>query len=152
MTAITRRATTPAAPPGDWMANALCREIDPDMFYPEGRGGTITIATEEAKSVCNRCPVIDGCREWAVAAGEVFGVWGGLTGDELRNLRRRRTAQESKYALCIDQQELIERRVAEGASHREIGVELGVGHSSVGKACRFFAAERAGQAEAVNAA
>jgi WhiB family redox-sensing transcriptional regulator len=35
-----------------------------------------------AKAVCARCPVIDSCLRWALAAREPYGVWGGLSVEE----------------------------------------------------------------------
>jgi len=39
--------------------------------------------------VCNRCPVIDACLRFALENGMTAGVWGGLTEDERRALKRR---------------------------------------------------------------
>ena len=41
---------------------------------------------EVAKRVCARCPVLEPCREHALAA-EDFGVWGGLSAHEREELR-----------------------------------------------------------------
>lgn len=143
MTTITRRASTKAANPTAWMQDGLCRQVDPDLFFPTGMGAAIRVATANAKRVCNQCPVRSRCLEWSVETGQSTGVWGGLSEDERRQLLRTRAEQRAtSLALCLDQQAFIERRVAEGASHRQIGDELGVGHSSVGKAWRFFEQER----------
>jgi WhiB family redox-sensing transcriptional regulator len=32
--------------------------------------------------VCGSCPVLDQCREHALAVREPYGVWGGLTEDD----------------------------------------------------------------------
>ena len=37
---------------------------------------------ERAKQVCATCPVLQQCREHALAAREPYGVWGGMTEDE----------------------------------------------------------------------
>lgn len=42
-----------------------------------------------AASFCSGCPVLLECREYALVAGERFGVWGGLTARERRAIRRR---------------------------------------------------------------
>lgn len=31
-----------------------------------------------AKRICQRCPVIVECREWALRRREQYGVWGGM--------------------------------------------------------------------------
>jgi hypothetical protein len=46
-----------------------------------------------AKAVCRACPVRDDCLEYALTNAEPWGVWGGLSADERRVERRRRTAQ-----------------------------------------------------------
>lgn len=44
----------------------------------------------EAKKVCSTCPVLAQCRNYALAAGDLCGVWGGLTEGERRRQRLRR--------------------------------------------------------------
>jgi WhiB family transcriptional regulator, redox-sensing transcriptional regulator len=152
MTAPTRRASTNAAPLDTWMQYGRCRETDPDLFFPEGRGGAVTNALKQAKKVCGTCPVRALCLDWAVTTGQTAGVWGGLDEDERLPLRREHVEQRATgYARCIDAQDLIERRVAEGKSHRQIGDELGVCHSAVGRAWRFFQTERTAVTEEVAA-
>jgi WhiB family redox-sensing transcriptional regulator len=147
MTAPTRLPTRKATATTAWMQDGLCRQVDADLFFPEGRGAAITVQAKEAKKVCNLCPVRATCLNWAVTTGQSSGVWGGLSEDERIPLRREHTEQrQSSYARCIDAQALIERRVAEGKSHRQIGEELGVCHSAVGKAWRYFESERKAQA------
>ena len=43
----------------------------------------------EAKLVCNRCPVTTECLTWALDSGQDAGVWGGMSEDERRALKRR---------------------------------------------------------------
>ena len=47
------------------------------------------ISFEEAKSVCRTCPVVEDCLAWALESGQDAGVWGGLSEDERRALKRR---------------------------------------------------------------
>jgi hypothetical protein len=67
-----------------WLATAPCSD-DPEAMFP----GTLPDDIEEAKSFCRRCPAVDRCLQWALDAGEEWGVWGGLTEAERRTLRRR---------------------------------------------------------------
>ena len=69
-----------------WQAKANCMGVDPDLFFPE-RGAS----TREAKEVCRGCVVRDDCLEYALANGEKFGIWGGLSERERRRLRRQRS-------------------------------------------------------------
>jgi WhiB family transcriptional regulator, redox-sensing transcriptional regulator len=71
-----------------WQNKANCMGVDPDLFFPE-RGAS----TREAKEVCRGCIVRDECLEYALANGEKFGIWGGLSERERRRLRRQRAMQ-----------------------------------------------------------
>ncbi len=68
-----------------WQDQANCLGVDPDLFFPE-RGAS----TREAKEVCRGCVVRVECLEYALANGEKFGIWGGLSERERRRIRRAR--------------------------------------------------------------
>jgi WhiB family redox-sensing transcriptional regulator len=72
-----------SAPVDDWRDAALCRDYDPEWWFPVGHTGPALAQVEEAKQVCRRCPVIDECLDLAIRTGAV-GVWGGTTEDERR--------------------------------------------------------------------
>lgn len=74
------------APP-HWTELALCKETDPESFFPE-KGGS----TREAKKVCKACEVRAECLEYALANDERFGIWGGLSERERRKLKQRNAA------------------------------------------------------------
>ena len=67
-----------------------CRE-NPDLFYPEDQfdENNKRIVTERAKALCQNCPAIYLCAEYAVKAREAFGIWGGLTYKERKSLMGR---------------------------------------------------------------
>src|SRR5204863_4410470 len=44
----------------------------------------------EAKEVCRGCVVREDCLEYALANGEKFGIWGGMSERERRRIRRAR--------------------------------------------------------------
>ncbi|CAL9279508.1 MULTISPECIES: WhiB family transcriptional regulator [unclassified Streptomyces] len=73
----------------DWRQSAACRDEDPELFFPVGTSGPAVMQAEEAKRICARCPVREQCLQWALDAGQDFGVWGGTSEDERRTLRRR---------------------------------------------------------------
>ncbi|MDJ0385004.1 WhiB family transcriptional regulator [Streptomyces sp. G-G2] len=74
----------------DWRHHAACRETDPELFFPIGNTGPALLQIEEAKAVCRRrCPVMDQCLQWALDANQTDGVWGGLSEDERRAMKRR---------------------------------------------------------------
>ena len=73
----------------DWRHEAACREEDPELFFPIGNTGPALSQIDEAKAVCRRCDVTDTCLQWALESGQDSGVWGGLSEDERRALKRR---------------------------------------------------------------
>src|SRR5436190_4879507 len=73
----------------DWRDRAACLDEDPELFFPIGNTGPAILQIEEAKAVCRRCPVIETCLQWALDSGQDAGVWGGLSEDERRALKRR---------------------------------------------------------------
>ena len=73
----------------DWRDRAECTKYDPELFFPTGNKGPALMQIEEAKAVCRECPVIDTCLKWALDTGQDFGVWGGLSEDERKAVKRR---------------------------------------------------------------
>ncbi len=73
----------------DWRHVAACRDEDPELFFPIGNTGPALLQIEEAKSVCRRCSVREECLQFALETGQDAGVWGGLSEDERRALKRR---------------------------------------------------------------
>ncbi|MFI1224735.1 MULTISPECIES: WhiB family transcriptional regulator [unclassified Streptomyces] len=73
----------------NWRLHAACREEDPDLFFPIGSTGPAVVQTEEAKAVCRACPVQAACLEWALENRQDSGIWGGLSENERRALKRR---------------------------------------------------------------
>lgn len=78
-----------ARPDRDWRSQGPCLEVDPELFFPIGNTGPALVQIEEAKAVCRRCPVVETCLRWALDTGQDAGVWGGLSEDERRALKRR---------------------------------------------------------------
>jgi len=78
--------------------DAPCQSVDPEIFFPDP---TDLIKTREAKTLCGQCnPVAkNDCLTFAMANKIQYGIWGGLTQDERKNLRRRETRYESKNSL-----------------------------------------------------
>lgn len=70
-----------------WMVDALCAQVDPEIFFPEARE-----TNKAAKRVCAGCPVRTECLEYALSASHVWGVWGGLSETERRRFRHGRAA------------------------------------------------------------
>src|SRR3954447_7727565 len=96
----------------DWRNRAACLDKDPELFFPVGNTGPALLQIEEAKSVCRRCPVIDTCLQWALESGQDAGVWGGMSEDERRALKRR--AARPRRASCPWRPPPARSRPAEG--------------------------------------
>lgn len=72
----------------DWRHDAACRTKDPELFFPTGTSGPAIAQTAQAKAVCHSCPVASDCLTWALQSGQDAGVWGGMSEDERRALKR----------------------------------------------------------------
>ncbi len=82
----------------DWRHTAACRDEDPELFFPIGTTGPALMQVEDAKAVCRRCSVTEACLEWALDNGQDSGVWGGMSEDERRSLKRRRARARARMA------------------------------------------------------
>ena len=82
----------------DWRHRAACRDEDPELFFPIGNTGPALLQIEDAKAVCRRCNVADGCLQWALETGQDAGVWGGMSEDERRALKRRAARSRARTA------------------------------------------------------
>ena len=82
----------------DWRHRAICRDEDPELFFPVGTSGPALLQIAEAKTVCRRCPVVSECLTWALESGQDAGVWGGMSEDERRALKRRNARTRARTA------------------------------------------------------
>lgn len=80
----------------DWRHKAACRWEDPELFFPVGMGGPAILQVAQAKSVCHGCPVASDCLDWALKTGQDAGVWGGMSEDERRALKRRNARSRTR--------------------------------------------------------
>jgi WhiB family redox-sensing transcriptional regulator len=68
-----------------WRQHAACRGLEPEVFYAVSDDDA-----EEAKAICDACPVREPCLEYALTNRERDGVWGGATERERRRMIRQR--------------------------------------------------------------
>ncbi|MGW0537845.1 WhiB family transcriptional regulator [Streptomyces sp. NPDC003032] len=82
-------ATAPAAGPrpGTWANDALCAQVDPDLWHP-----TVGRPVHTAKRICAACPVRTACLDHALNDPSLTGIWGGLTRRERGQLRQETAA------------------------------------------------------------
>lgn len=83
-----RVADVPGPDRGYWRRWAACQREDPELFFPVGSTGPSLAQITEAKKICARCPVRTACLVFAMTTGQAYGIWGGLTEDERRRIRR----------------------------------------------------------------
>ena len=79
----------------NWVQRARCRDEDPELFFPIGSTGPAALQVEAAKAICLLCPVRSECLEWSLATAQDAGVWGGLSEEERRAVRRARRREAS---------------------------------------------------------
>ncbi|HEX6359533.1 WhiB family transcriptional regulator [Actinophytocola sp.] len=80
----------------DWRHKAACKDEDPELFFPVGTSGPAEFQAAQAKAVCHRCTVAADCLTWALRTGQDAGVWGGMSEEERRELKRRNTTRVRK--------------------------------------------------------
>ncbi|WP_229052056.1 WhiB family transcriptional regulator [Aeromicrobium sp. Leaf350] len=78
----------------EWQHSGACMGLDSSVFFSPSRerGAAKHLREQGAKAVCATCPVIEECRDHALAAREPYGVWGGMTVEERELLTRERKA------------------------------------------------------------
>lgn len=84
-----------------WMARAACRPgrgHDPELWsaFP----GDLA-SVRAAQRICAGCPVFTECQDYALNYPEpnnLWGIWGGLTEDDRRDIRRRRRRRAVRLA------------------------------------------------------
>ena len=112
------------APP-EWMADGLCAQVDPELFFPE-KGDQ----AREAKRLCAGCDVRAECLAHALAHREAHGVWGGCSERERRRMRRP-VVRQAPGCRRPDKREGVVRQLAATLTDPEIAVRLGCSSRTV---------------------
>ncbi|MFE7419988.1 WhiB family transcriptional regulator [Rhodococcus sp. NPDC057529] len=86
----------PEAGDNSWRSRGACSFYGPALFFGRDheRAGDRIRREQHAKSICGTCPVLVPCLEFALNAGEGFGIWGGTTERE----RRSAYSQRERFA------------------------------------------------------
>jgi hypothetical protein len=67
-----------------------CATVGGDFWFPEKeKGGLSNTDIRTAKSICGSCIHKSECAEWGIAK-ETYGIWGGLTADDRKYIRRQK--------------------------------------------------------------
>ncbi len=78
-----------------WQIKGLCRGNHSYLFFPPS-----TVERKEererreikARAICSVCPVDSDCLEFSLTIKEPYGIWGGLTETERRQVLAHRAA------------------------------------------------------------
>lgn len=74
---------------GPWeFEDPRCRGIETDMYYPPEQGTTFP-EMKLIVSICGSCSHKAECAEWGINH-ERFGIWGGLSEKQRKDIRRRK--------------------------------------------------------------
>ncbi len=126
----------------DWMANALCAQVDPELWFPEKGHGY-----RAAKRICDSCTVRPECNQHASnAEGELshpfrHGAWAGATPRE----RASEATKTRKEVETEDRDRRILHLLSAGWSGLEIAEQVGCSTRTV---CRVQEASRKSLGEA----
>jgi WhiB family redox-sensing transcriptional regulator len=71
----------------------MCRDTDPELFFPVGNTGQALLQITEAKNVCGECQVKAECLDFAIETNQDCGIWGGTSEEERRQIRRQMAAE-----------------------------------------------------------
>jgi WhiB family transcriptional regulator, redox-sensing transcriptional regulator len=82
---LATRDTTTGASPTSWMDLARCRDVAPQIFFPNDGAGV-----EVARRFCAECLVRVQCLEYALENHIQHGVWGGASERARRRIARKR--------------------------------------------------------------
>ncbi len=66
----------------DWHTEGMCRGNHAHLFFPPTafeRKDDRERRETRAKAICQVCPVLTECREYALTLREAYGIWGGMT-------------------------------------------------------------------------
>lgn len=75
-----RRLPPPLLEEWTWQLEGSCRGLPSETFFPEAlRGKHLRAREAAAKSICQACPVLTNCRDHALRAPEMHGIWGATT-------------------------------------------------------------------------
>lgn len=75
----------------DWRDQGSCgTHTDPDLWYAGNNSPQAHARTRTAQAICHTCPVRQACGEWALATRQTWGVWGGTTEGDRRQIFRKR--------------------------------------------------------------
>lgn len=109
-------------------SNAVCADVDPEVFFPNETSADAEDAIWAAKQFCFSCTHRVACLEYAVKEELTEGVWGGVSATERKSLNRKKFKPRSDLGV----KSLSLRN--EGVTLKEIAAMLGSSPTAVSKA------------------
>lgn len=97
----------------------ICAQTDPELFFPD-----VGQPSAPAIEVCQRCPVVSECLEYALAHRIEHGVWGGMSAVQRRDLQGERARNADKIAEA-------NRLRANGVEVRTIAARFGLNERTI---------------------
>lgn len=82
----------------NWRDRGACLGENPELFFPVGSSESALLQLQRAKVICQGCAVREQCLRWATDIGIDQGVWGGLSEEERRSLKRRLARRQVRAA------------------------------------------------------
>lgn len=61
----------------------------PDAYFSAEETKAYPIKIDDLKALCMGCPAVVACAKYAIVADEEWGIWGGLTPNDRRAIKRR---------------------------------------------------------------
>lgn len=91
-----------------WMASEkkACKDEPTSTFISDGDGDEPPFPTPEAQALCGRCPFRPECLNYALDHDIEFGTWGGMSGYQRQQLRRK--IQRKKCPNCSSFDVIVE--------------------------------------------
>ena len=81
-----------------WYHQAACNGMDSSIFFPSSE-----MAVSRAKRICNSCPVIAECAEYAKTAKPTDGVWHGKHYRRTTSKQRREVRELHENGVSVEQ-------------------------------------------------
>lgn len=73
-----------------------CTDVEAELFFPIGYGEEHTLQIRQAKKVCQKCPLVFDCLEFALETDDQHAILAAATPAERNTIRDRRIQQEER--------------------------------------------------------
>ena len=73
--------------PADYWDEASCTSVDREIFFPE-KAQKNQVHISQVKAICVACPIRTRCLQFALDEQQQYGIWGGLSYKERRELQK----------------------------------------------------------------